>query len=216
MFPLLNEQGDNPLDLFQIWINLPARSKFVDPGYHMLWSDQVPTVDNGKGATVTVIAGACDGHAPPSPPGDAWAGDPDNDVTILHLDLRPDGSVQVPLQQPTSNRNLYIFGGGDITINGVAVPTGSAVTLDPAVPTHLSAGAVATSAFVLNGRPIGEPVVARGPFVMNSPAQIDEAYADYRSTGFGGWPWRHDGPTHGTRPESFSDQLDLSSSGDGT
>ncbi|MCB1284982.1 MAG: pirin family protein [Microthrixaceae bacterium] len=209
MFPLLDEQADNPLDLFQIWINLPARSKFVDPGYLMLWSDEIPAVDHGNGTTVTVIAGDYEGHAPPRPPGDSWAGDPQHDVTILHLEIGPDGTVQLPYQQPTSNRVLYLFGEGDVAINGELVAAGSAVTLDPAAPTHLAATGTATAAFLLNGEPIGEPVVARGPFVMNTEAEIDEAFADYRSTRFGTWPWNDDAPTQGTNPRSFSELVDL-------
>lgn len=209
MFPLLDTEAENPLDLFQIWLNLPAESKFVDPGYLMLWSDQVPTIDNGDGATVTVIAGNHDGHAPPRPPGDSWAGDPDHDVAILHLDIRAGGSVQLPPQQPTSNRVLYLFGDGGVTIDGVDVPAGSAVTLDPSAPTQLLAGPVPTAAFVLTGKPIGERVAVRGPFVMNTDAEVDQAFADYRSTGFGTWPWSDDAPTHGADPTSFSDQREL-------
>lgn len=208
MFPLLDDTAENPLDLFQIWLNLPAKSKFVDPGYQMLWSEQIPTVDNNRGATVTVIAGAYDGHVAPRPPTDSWANAPDNDVAIFHIALQPHGSMRLPAQKPSSNRVLYLFGKGDLVIDGDRVPAGSAVKLDPAKEALLSAADHGTAAFVLNGAPIGEPVVAKGPFVMNTKAEIDEAFADFRRTGFGRWPWSDDGPTHGTNPQSFSDQLE--------
>ena len=57
---------------------------------------------------------------------------------------------------------------------------------------------------MLQGRPIGEPVVKHGPFVMNSPAEIQKAYDDYRRTGFGGWPWPHQAPVHGRAPDRFA------------
>ena len=60
----------------------------------------------------------------------------------------------------------------------------------------ITGGPYGAEALVLQGRPIGEPVAQYGPFVMSDKAGIDQAFADYRATGFGGWPWPTDDPVH--------------------
>jgi redox-sensitive bicupin YhaK (pirin superfamily) len=77
MFPLLDREGENPLELFQIWLNLPRADKFVDPHFSMLWSRDVPRVlvrdAAGKDSTVTVVAGRFGDAKPPAPPPSSWA-----------------------------------------------------------------------------------------------------------------------------------------------
>ena len=77
MFPLLKTAEDNPLELFQIWLNLPARSKMADPHFTMLWSEQVPrhVLEDaaGRKSEVAVIAGHFGDLQAPPPPPDSWA-----------------------------------------------------------------------------------------------------------------------------------------------
>src|SRR5690606_28066034 len=81
MFPLLDSQRPNPAELFQIWLNLPARSKFARPHFSMFWQSQVPRLalldERGNGTSLTVVAGAFDGARPPAPPPDSWAAQAD-------------------------------------------------------------------------------------------------------------------------------------------
>jgi hypothetical protein len=72
--------------------------------------------------------------------------------------------------------------------------TGAVVRAEAAV--RVAGGPYGAEALVLQGRPIGEPVAQYGPFVMNDKAGIEQAFADYRATGFGGWPWPTDDPVH--------------------
>ena len=69
-------------------------------------------------------------------------------------------------------------------------------------------GKAGTEALLLQGRPIGEPVAQYGPFVMNDRAGIQQAFEDYRTTGFGGWPWPTDDPVHGREPGRFARHVD--------
>ena len=119
--------------------------------------------------------------------------------------LEPGASVSLPAANgPDTVRTLYFFVGDTLLVgdHSLAVGTGAVVRCDDIV--RLTAGAAPVEALVLQGRPIGEPVAQYGPFVMNTEAEIHEAFADYRSTQFGGWPWPEDGPTHGRDPERFA------------
>jgi redox-sensitive bicupin YhaK (pirin superfamily) len=105
-------------------------------------------------------------------------------------------------------RTLYVFDGTGVEIDGQAVgaSTGAVVVADRPAPLH--AGDSEVDILVLQGRPIGEPVARYGPFVMNDQAEIQQAFADYQRTGFGGWPWPTDDPVHGDDPDRFARHAD--------
>ncbi len=211
MFPLLDRSSPNPLELFQIWLNLPAESKLADPHFAMLWARDVPVVvvpDAHERLTeITVVAGELDGHRPPSPPPDSWASRPDADVGIWHLRLEPGAEWVVPPANEQTARVLYVYAGA-LSIGGqrVAAPTGVVVRADGPAP--VTAAGEAAEVLLLQGRPIGEPVTQHGPFVMNRESEIAEAFADYRRTGFGGWPWSRDDPVHAGEPGRFARHAD--------
>ena len=89
MFPLLDPNGPNTLELFQIWLNLPAKSKMVPPYFTMLWNDQIPRVrradGNGGVVDITVIAGTLGNVQPLAPPPHSWGADPESDLAILRI-----------------------------------------------------------------------------------------------------------------------------------
>lgn len=201
MFPLLHRDGPNPLELFQIWVNLPASRKLVDPSFTMFADRDVPRVvvgDPSATATVTVIAGRFGDTDPLDPPKDSWAADPASDVAIWHITLAPGASVTLPAAQHRDTvRTLYLFGGGATTITGhsASIDTGTAVAVHPeaTVELHSDAG---TEIMVLAGMPLAEPVASYGPFVMNTKAEIAATIDEYQRTQFGGWPWPTSDPVH--------------------
>lgn len=100
MFPLVNEDSDNPTELFQIWLNLPAGSKMADPYFTMLWGPEIPEVrfggDGAAGTTVTVIAGDLQDAAAPAAPPDSWASRSDSAVAIWHIRMDPGARWTLP------------------------------------------------------------------------------------------------------------------------
>jgi redox-sensitive bicupin YhaK (pirin superfamily) len=92
---------------------------------------------------------------------------------------------------------LYVFDGDRLCIDGQDVPSGNAAVVAPDRELPLVGGDQPVEVLLLQGRPIGEPVSSYGPFVMNTRQEIQQAFADYQRTQFGGWPWADRAPTHG-------------------
>ncbi|HEY8057896.1 MAG TPA: pirin family protein, partial [Acidimicrobiales bacterium] len=115
MFPLVEEEDDNPTELFQIWLNLPGEDKLVDPHFSMLWDEDIPRVvatdGDGRSVEITVIAGELAGEQPASPPPRSWASRIDTDVAIWHLRFEPGSSWTLPSAGPATVRMLYLFEG---------------------------------------------------------------------------------------------------------
>lgn len=199
MFPLLHRDRDNPAELFQIWLNLPAADKMAPPHFAMFWADQVPQVAPSPGVVVTLVAGALAGIVPPSPPPRSYASREGSDVAIWILRLAPRASWVVPPAATGSNRFLYAFAGEGLRIAGEPVPRSSVVVVDPDSSVPLQAADEEIEILLLQGRPIAEPVAQYGPFVMNTRAEVQQAFADYQRTQFGGWPWPSSDPVHGAQ-----------------
>jgi redox-sensitive bicupin YhaK (pirin superfamily) len=208
MFPLLDRDEPNPLELFQIWLNLPADDKLVDPYFTMLWEGDIPKL-GFHGGEVTVIAGALAGVEPPKPPPSSWAARAGSDVAIWHVRLAPGASWELPPAAGDGTvRVLYVFEGDMLDVAGEVVANDTGVVLQPDVAVPLAAGSAEVEALLLQGRPIGEPVAQYGPFVMNTQAEIQQAFTDYQATRFGGWPWPDDAPTHGRDQGRFARHVD--------
>src|SRR5687768_16772577 len=200
MFPLLDAGGPNPLELFQIWLNLPSTDKLVAPHFSMLWGRTIrrhAALDGaGRATEVAVIAGKLGPVHAPSPPPKSWASRSENDVAIWTLKMAPKAEFSLPPARAGTSRMLYYFRGGDAHIGQRLVPARRAIELRAEVAAALKNGEKVSEFLMLQGRPIGEPIARHGPFVMNTPAEIQKAYSDYRATQFGGWPWRSSAPVH--------------------
>jgi redox-sensitive bicupin YhaK (pirin superfamily) len=209
MFPLLKNDSENTLELFQIWINLPKKSKMVNPHFKMLWSEQIPKLKLQKGKVeLTLIAGEWDGVKPPSPPPDSWASQKESETLILLLKLQPNTEFELPMSENTVSRALYFFEGEGLEINLQKVSSKTGFQLNSQIQTKFKSTSKEIEILLLQSKPIGEPVVQHGPFVMSSREEILQTIQDYQRTQFGGWPWdRHD-MVHGSKIERFAKNAD--------
>lgn len=200
MFPLLDPQGPNTLELFQIWLNLPRKNKMVDPNYLMLWSEDIPVIETtdvaGKTSRVKIIAGAFHDQPALDPPPYSWAAEPDSHLAVWLIEIEAGGQWTLPAAAPDLNRAIYFYRGDQLSINEEAVDHYQVVQLKSDQSVQLKANDEKASILLLQARPIGEPVVQHGPFVMNTPEEISLAFAEYRKTQFGGWPWPSDEHVH--------------------
>ncbi len=196
MFPLIEKDKENPLELFQIWLNLPKAKKFASPHFAMLWNDTIPEVktadNNGLTTKVRVIAGQLQQTKAPLPAPDSWAADPHNEVAIWTIRMEAGAQWKLPMASATVNRSLYFYTGTSIQIASKNFSSHQAIELHADKEVIVKNGEVESYLLLLQGKPINEPIAQYGPFVMNTQAEIQQAMNEFRQTEFGGWPW----PSH--------------------
>jgi redox-sensitive bicupin YhaK (pirin superfamily) len=212
-FPLVHDDQPNTLKLFQIWLNLPKKNKMVPPHFVMHWAENMKKLEGTGGASCTVVVGQLGEAKGSVPPPNSWGADPANDVGVYQIELPPGGSRFVLPPSPIGmdvNRVAYITEGSSVAVSGTNIPGQAAVTLrgdSEAVFVNRNASATA-EILILQGRPIKEPVAQRGPFVMNTQEEIAQAFADYRRTQFGGWPWAADAMAFAKSQGRFASRVD--------
>jgi redox-sensitive bicupin YhaK (pirin superfamily) len=212
MFPLVDPDGPNPLELFQIWLNLPAADKMAAPAFAMFWDTDTPHVElvdgEGRRSDVTIVAGELDGRRAPSPPPRSWAARDDADVGIWHLRMDAGAEVTLPpAAGPETVRTLYVYDGTAV-VGETQISEPSGVVVQATHAASLRAGPGGAEILMLQGRPIGEPVEQYGPFVMNDREGIVAAFSDYQDTGFGGWPFDRADPVHDRARGRFARHAD--------
>jgi redox-sensitive bicupin YhaK (pirin superfamily) len=212
MFPLIHTDKENTMELFQIWLNLPKKNKMVEPHFKMLWKESIPnytsTDENQKKTVVEVIAGKLADSVAPAPPPDSWAANPENEVAVWNIKMEAGASFTLPKASIGINRTIYLYEGTQMIIAGTTIPKYYAVELKADVDLEIKAGVEATSILLLQGKPINEPVIQYGPFVMNTKEEINQAFEDYHATQFGGWPWPKYDQVHDREKTRFAKHAD--------
>ena len=212
MFPLLSQEEENPMELFQIWLNLPKKNKLVEPHFKMLWGSKIPKYAhsdaNGKKTEVEVIAGKLQEHVAPAPPPDSWAADPANEVAIFNLKLEAGATFVLPKASQGINRVLYYYTGTQIMLAGKPIEKYQSIVVRSDYDLSIVNGADEARILVLQGKPINELVIQYGPFVMNTKEEIQQAFNDFHATKFGGWPWKRADQVHDRSEGRFARHAD--------
>lgn len=173
------KRAGGPLEILQLWVNLPAALKMSPPHYVGLQKDEIPTVEaDGGRAAVHLIAGEFGGVTGPY--------DPLVDMVMATIALKPGARLTLPA---AGKRNVFLYVvRGEVTVGGEAAKAHHLIELNPdGDSVELAAS---TDAFVVFGHaePFGEPVVSHGPFVMNTREEIIQAIEDYNAGKFGTVP----------------------------
>lgn len=213
MFPLLHKDKENPLELFQIWLNLPRAGKFVNAHFKMLWDDVIPVFEHtdgsGKKTRARVIAGDIGSTKAQAPAPNSWAADPSHEVAIWTIKMEPGAEWTLPTASKEANRSLFFYEGPSVEVDGQPFQSFKAIELFADQPTKIkNTGSEEASFLLLQGKSIGEPVVQHGPFVMNTREEIQQTFMEYQRTEFGGWPWsshEHVHPRERTRFALYPD-----------
>jgi redox-sensitive bicupin YhaK (pirin superfamily) len=170
------EQDAGLMQGFQLWVNLPAKDKMTAPRYQDIAADRVPTAQLGEGVSAKVLAGEIAGVRGPVDPG---ATQP----IFLDIALAAGGAASVPLPEG-HNAFVYVY-------EGAAAVGDSAETLARGQLGVLSGGGEVSLAseagarlILVAGKPLREPVAKYGPFVMNTEAELQQAFADFRAGKF--------------------------------
>lgn len=193
MFPLLNTEEANPFEIVQIWFNLPKKHKMVEPIYKMIWNETIPVIETeDKLGTVKILIGKYfDTTASPINE-NSWAADPNNHVNIWEVNLKAGASFKIPMIPDNIPVQLYVMKGA-LKVEEYEIQSSHLLRYTSKDDVTFEA-LDETTLMVFIGRPIGEPMAAYGPFVMNTDAEIRQAYLDFQETEFGGWPWPQSDP----------------------
>ncbi len=212
MFPLLKQEEENPLELFQVWLNLSKSNKFTEPYFGMLWADSIPLLkekdSNGKSIEVNIIAGKLNGLTAPNPGPNSWAANPDNEVAVWTIKLQAGAQWQLPAAKNEVNRTLYFYKGSGLSIENNTIPEYHSIQLIAKENIMLQCADQDCYILMLQGKPMKEPVAKYGPFVMNTHEELQQAMQDYQNTQFGGWPWSRSDHVHASVKGRFARYAD--------
>jgi redox-sensitive bicupin YhaK (pirin superfamily) len=165
------QQSNGLMRGFQLWINLPAKEKMTDPVYQEFSPGAIPEIHEG-GVHVRLLAGEYGSKR-------GVIDDPRTDVQYLDVVLDP-GAIFARDLANSYNAFVYVYE-GSATTGAATLPQHSLAVLGEGDQVEIVAGEAGARFILVAGKPIGEPVVQYGPFVMNTQAEIEQAFRDYQA-----------------------------------
>ena len=156
----------------QLWVNLPAKDKMISPRYQNLEGDLVTLLSSPDGgALVRLIAGDIDGHAGP--------GSTHTPIVVAHATIAPGAQLVLPWPADFNGLGYVLSGSGSAGAEAAPVRTGQLALFGAGDTLTFSGGTEPLDVLLLGGRPLREPIVTHGPFVMNTKAEIVQAMDDF-------------------------------------
>jgi quercetin 2,3-dioxygenase len=172
---------------FQLWVNLPARLKMTQPRYQDIRAGQVALLTSADGgALLRVIAGEIDGHEGP--------GVTHTPITLLHATVSPGAQVRIPWRRDFNALGYVLAGSGSVGAEHRPVRTGQLAvfgageSITVAADTKMDGPSPTLDILLLGGEPLRETVAAYGPFVMNTRAELVQAFEDFQAGRLGTIP----------------------------
>jgi quercetin 2,3-dioxygenase len=220
MFPLVHKNTNNYMSMLQLWIKHDCSRRFMNPTYKMMWRESIPVAkvpvpgEEKLFSEVKVIVGDYYRELMPfpsiPPPKEDYLSDPASQGAVYLINLPKRGATVKlpPMLTSTANRALYLFEGeGDLTKVRVSevdneeenygyllLKQGTSIRPDVEV-SLTNEGTGRANVLVLAAEPVeNESTFIKGPFVGATQADVDQAYADFKETKFGGWPWDRSDP----------------------
>jgi len=184
----------------------------AEPHFAMLWAENIPMYTqkdkNGKSTQITIIAGKLGDITAPEPAPDSWAVNPENEVAIWLIKMEANAQWTIPPALHKINRAIYFYKGSDINMEDTKILPYHSVDFEANQAANIENGDEEALILLLQGKPIHEPIVQYGPFVMNSKAEIQQAFSDYQQNQFGGWPWPRNDYVHERNKGRFAKYAD--------
>jgi len=185
---------------FQLWVNLPRAMKMTTPRYQDIRAAKVALLASGDGgALVRVIAGELDGHAGP--------GVTHTPITLVHATLSPGAQLTLPWRADYNALVYALAGHGSVGQEATPLQLGQLAVLGAGTSLTVTAAerqearSATLDVLILGGQPIREPVFAYGPFVMNTKAEVAQAFEDFQAGRLGTIPAAHAGVSGSTSQE---------------
>lgn len=169
------EQENGLMQGFQLWINLPAKDKMIDPRYQNLEPDELPEISPAAGAQLRLLAGSMYGETGPI---NGISTDP------VFVDVKLDAGCEISVPMPEGHSAVVYVFTGDAVVADKDVPTHHLAILKDGNGVTLKGGATGGRVLVIAARPIHEEVVRYGPFVMSSKQELMQAFDDYQNGNF--------------------------------
>ena len=188
MYPLADQEGRNPNDITQIFLNMPLEEKNKGSAVATVWKEDAAVVES-DGVSVRVICGSYGGASARSPSPYSWSHDPAHAVRVLRVEMEPGAEFVLDPTVPGANRNLYYVSGKEAEFCGTPVRSCWRLKIDPETEVPVHNGDETSVVWILEGVPIGQRMSSFGPIFLGSDKEVREALNEVRRKEFEEWPW---------------------------